>query len=87
MAIKILSDIHGEYGAMKAQLRPDDVAVLLGDYLNLIDFRTLDGILSEVYSREEIRKVLSLMATGDKEQARSKIRDSISGTPERFKSI
>ena len=82
-----MSDIHGEYEAMRAQLQPDDVAVLLGDYLNLIDFRTLDGILSEVYSREEIRKVLTLMATGDKEKARVKIRDAIGGTPEKSEQV
>jgi len=87
MAIKILSDIHGEYGAMKTQLLPDDVAILLGDYLNLIDFRTLDGILSEVYSREEIRKVLTLMATGDKERARVQIRDAIGGTPDKSEEV
>jgi len=87
LAIKIMSDIHGEYRAMRSQLRGDDVAILLGDYLNLIDFRTFEGILSEVYSREEIRKVLTLMATGDKEKARMQIRDSIGGTPEKSEQV
>lgn len=87
MAIKILSDIHGEYEALRAQLEPDDTAVLLGDYLNLIDFRTLDGILSQVYSREEVRNVLTMMADGDKELARVKIRDAIGGTPDKAERV
>jgi len=82
-----MADIHGEYGAMRGQLQPDDVAVLLGDYLNLIDFRTLDGILAQVYSRDEVKLALSLMASGNKELARQKIRDSIGGTPEKSEQV
>ena len=82
-----MSDIHGEYGAMRSQLRPDDVAVLLGDYLNLIDFRTLDGILSQVYSRNEIATALALMSTGDKDRPRRQIRDEIGGTPEKSERV
>lgn len=81
MAVKIISDVHGEYGAMREQLDPDDVAVLLGDYLNLIDFRTLDGILAQVYSRPEVETALAMMASGNKDAARRRIRDAIGGAP------
>jgi Icc-related predicted phosphoesterase len=87
VAVKIISDIHGAYGAMRAQLEPGDIALLLGDYLNLIDFRTLDGILAEVYSRDEVKSALSLMATGNKELARQKIRMAIGGTPEKSEQV
>jgi Icc-related predicted phosphoesterase len=87
LAIKIISDVHGEYAALREQLKPDDTAVLLGDYLNLIDFRTLDGILADVYSREEVARVLELMASGDKELARTQIREAIGGIPEKSERV
>ncbi len=74
MAIKIISDIHGEYEAMRQQLTPEDLVVMLGDYLNLIDFRTLGGILAQVYSREEIIAALSALAGGKREVAGRAIR-------------
>jgi Icc-related predicted phosphoesterase len=87
MAVKIVSDIHGAYDALGSQLSPDDTAVLLGDYLNLIDFRTLDGILAQVYSREEVVKALGLMAHKDKDVARARIREVIGGTPEKGEQV
>jgi Icc-related predicted phosphoesterase len=83
LAVKIISDVHGEYAALRDQLAPDDIAVLLGDYLNLIDFRTLDGILAEVYSKEEVVRALALIASGDKEQVRQQIRATIGGAAEK----
>ena len=83
MAVKIISDIHGAYGSMRDQLEQDDIAVLLGDYLNLIDFRTLDGILAQVYSRDEVVRALAIMASKDKDMARRQIREVIGGSPEK----
>ena len=77
MAIKIISDIHGEYDALGAQLEPGDIAVMLGDYVNLIDFRTLEGILTDVFSREEVERALALFASGDPHEARRKIREVV----------
>lgn len=87
MAVKIISDVHGEYQALHRQLEPGDVAVMLGDYLNLIDFRTLDGILAEVFTTEEVVKALALLAGGDKELARRQIRDVAGGTSEKFRRV
>jgi len=81
LVVKIISDIHGEYDALSSCLRQSDVAVLLGDYLNLIDFRSLNGILAEVYSREQIAQALGEIARGRKEYARSSIRDITGADP------
>lgn len=83
MAIKIISDVHGEYEALAGQLEPDDTAVLLGDYVNLIDFRTLDGILADVFSREEVARALELFARGDPQEARRRISEVVGGSPEK----
>jgi Icc-related predicted phosphoesterase len=81
VAIKIIADVHGAYDALAGALEPHDTAILLGDYLNLIDFRTLGGILSQVYAREEIVAALTALAQGRKEMARRSIQE-ISGTSE-----
>lgn len=83
MAIKIVSDVHGEYEALAGQLDASDTAVMLGDYLNLIDFHTLEGILAEVYTKEEIIRSLSLLAEGNKEQVKRQIRQIAAGTEEK----
>jgi Icc-related predicted phosphoesterase len=87
VAVKIVSDIHGEYRALANQLRPDDTAVMLGDYLNLIDFRTLEGILSEVYTREQVFMALIEFAKGRKEIARRSIREIAGGTSEQSRRV
>ena len=87
MAVKVISDVHGAYEALAAQLGPDDTGVLLGDYLNLIDFRTLEGILSEVYTREQIIFALMEFAKGRKELARRSIRDITGGTSEQSRRV
>ncbi len=87
MAIKIISDIHGEYEAMRQQLHAEDIAVMLGDYLNLIDFRTLGGILAQVYSREEILGALSALARGNKELAGRAIRQITSSDDNKPKKV
>jgi Icc-related predicted phosphoesterase len=84
LAVKIIADIHGEYDALADQLDPDDTAVLLGDYVNLIDFRTLEGILSEVYTREEIIQVLTILARAKGESARKQIREAAPGSPDKY---
>jgi Icc-related predicted phosphoesterase len=87
VAIKVISDVHGAYEALAAQLGPDDTGVLLGDYLNLIDFRTFEGILSEVYTREQVIIALMEFAKGRKELARRSIREIAGGTSEQSRRV
>lgn len=77
VTVKIITDIHGEYGALAAELSRDDTAVLLGDYLNMIDFQTLDGILTQVFPRQLVSAVLSVMASNESEIMHRAVRDSV----------
>ncbi len=84
MTIKIISDIHGAYTALGEQLEPDDTAILLGDYVNLIDFQTLEGIMADVYSREEVVRALSVFGKGNgvnRDEAKKLIRDVVTSDP------
>jgi Icc-related predicted phosphoesterase len=70
MELKIVSDIHGAYQDLAGQLAPDDTLIMLGDYVNLIDFATLEGILSELFTSEEISQVLCWINGKQKAKAR-----------------
>lgn len=70
-----MSDIHGEYEELARQLSHADTAILLGDYLNLIDFSNLGGILAEVYTREEIQYALHGFSKGKTGISKRTIRD------------
>lgn len=82
MAVKIISDIHGRYDSLAQVLEKDDTAVLLGDYLNMIDFQTLDGILTQVFPRQIVSAFLAVMANNETEMMHRAVRDSIKMPPE-----
>lgn len=87
MAIKIIADVHGAYDSLATQLDPGDTAILLGDYLNLVDFRTFGGILSEVYTREEISSALSALARGNSELAKRSVQEIAGGNEEKHRRV
>lgn len=70
MELKIVSDIHGAYLDLARQLTPGDRLIMLGDYVNLIDFFSLEGILTELFTIEEVRQVLEWIESGQKAKAR-----------------
>jgi Icc-related predicted phosphoesterase len=65
MRIRIASDIHGAYDELANLLHSDDTAILLGDYVNIIDYEDLSGILSEFIDRGTIKKTVDLIQSGD----------------------
>lgn len=86
MSIKVIADVHGAFDALEEQLEEDDIAILLGDYVNLIDFKTLDGVLAEVYSRELVESALELFAGGmanERDDTRARVRELVAHDPGR----
>ena len=71
MAIKIAADIHGDYADIAGQLEPDDTLILCGDYVEFVDYKTLDGIFAELLPRETIARVIGAMADGRKDDAKT----------------
>jgi len=78
MAIKLVSDIHGAHDALAAQLAPDDTLIMLGDYANLIDFDTLDGIISDIISKPRLMRVIMQVAAGQLQEAEELVADFVS---------
>ena len=71
MALKIASDIHGAYDELHEQLACEDTLILLGDYLDLIDYEDLSGMIAEFIPQKTIRAILDLISSGDLEQAKT----------------
>ena len=73
-AIYVISDLHGAVGALSAAVPKEAVLVLLGDLVNLLDYRGGTGILYDVFSRDAVERVSGLRARGRFDEAREVIR-------------
>lgn len=70
MATKIISDLHGATQALKREVGPEDVLLLLGDLVNIIDYTMMDGILVEIFGTEAVQEAVDLRAAGKFDEAR-----------------
>ncbi len=74
MRVTVVSDVHGAAEPLERAARECDVLVVLGDLLNMIDYRSMDGILVDVLGREPVATAASLRGRGLYEEARATIR-------------
>lgn len=58
MAVRLVSDLHGRFTGLPPAMMPEDVLIVLGDILDLIDWADISGILPEVVGRERLVKKL-----------------------------
>ena len=86
MAIYVVSDLHGAPDALKKAVPEGSTLLLLGDLLNFIDYTTMTGILTEVFSVEAVEQVLNLRAAGDFEEARKVMRERARGREDEIRS-
>jgi Icc-related predicted phosphoesterase len=70
VATYVVSDLHGATRELAGALGVGSTLVLLGDLINLLDYKTKTGILYEVFSVEDVEKVSTLRAGGRLEEAR-----------------
>ena len=66
----LISDVHGAFDAMADLKRCDERLLVLGDLLNLLDYRTGEGITADVLGREFALAAANARATGDYEGMR-----------------
>jgi Icc-related predicted phosphoesterase len=74
MRVTAISDLHGAVEHLDAVARECDALLVLGDLINILDYRTWDGILVEVFGREAVMEAAGLRAEGRFEDARRAIR-------------
>ena len=70
MAVYILSDLHGAADELRKAVPEGATLVTLGDMINFIDYFSMTGILTEIFSVETVSKVIELRTSGLIEEAR-----------------
>lgn len=73
MPLKALSDLHGATEALEREVSSEDVLLLLGDLVNIIDYRRMDGLLVDIFGMESVEQVVALRTAGKVEEAREVI--------------
>ena len=82
MALKIAADIHGDFQTLAGQLSPEDTLILCGDYIQFIDYETLDGVMAELVPKERIERVLRLIREDRLKEAQRAIGEVFVSNPE-----
>jgi len=77
MRVTAISDLHGAVEHVEAVARGCDALLVLGDLINILDYRTWDGILVEVFGREAVIQAAGLRSEGRFEDARRVIRERV----------
>jgi len=83
MRVTAISDLHGAVEHLDTVGKECDALLVLGDLINVLDYRTMDGILVEVFGREPVAEAAELRARGRFDEARAAFRASVgAGEPE-----
>lgn len=63
--VLIISDVHGEFDALAGLARSGETLLILGDLINLLDYRTGEGIIADVMGGDFGRRVSQRRADSD----------------------
>jgi len=66
----LVADVHGAAGALRKIAARGETLLVLGDLINFIDYRTNEGIVSEVAGTEFVAELVRLRAAGNLDEAR-----------------
>lgn len=86
MPIFVVSDLHGAADDLTKAIPEGSTLLLLGDLINLLDYTSMSGILTEVFSVEAVEEVSRLRAAGEVERARAVIHERTRGREEEIRS-
>lgn len=71
MTVRVISDLHSATDALKSEVSSSDQLLLLGDLVNVIDYKMMDGVLVEVFGVDAVQEVIDLRAQGRFDEARA----------------
>ncbi|MGD2051447.1 MAG: metallophosphoesterase [Acidimicrobiia bacterium] len=63
--MRLVSDVHGASAALRRIAAEPGPLLVLGDLINFIDYRTLDGIVADVSGRSFVAEMVRLRAAAD----------------------
>jgi len=81
----LVSDVHGAWEALRRVAARGGPLLVLGDLVNLVDYRTYEGILSEIYGRDLVGDVSRMRAAGAFDEARAAWRTAAAGREEKIR--
>lgn len=79
MSVYVVSDLHGASDALAKAVPEGASLVLLGDLINFIDYTSMTGILTEVFSVEAVEHVVRLRTAGEIHEARRVMQERSKG--------
>ena len=82
MPVYVVADLHGAPDALAKAVPESSTLVLLGDLINLLDYTTMTGILTDVFSVEAVSEVARLRTEGKMLEARDIMRRRAEGREE-----
>ncbi len=77
--MQIVADVHGAFDALAELARSGEPLLVLGDLINYVDYRTMDGIAAEVLGKAFVMQVARFRAIGDYEGSRALWREQMAG--------
>lgn len=75
----LVADVHGEFDALGRLARSGEPLLVLGDLINYVDYRTMDGIAADVLGKDFVRRVADFRGVGDYAGSRALWREQMSG--------
>ena len=85
MHLKVISDIHGAADALRREAAGADALLVCGDLVNLIDYRTLQGIAADVFGPEVTREFVAHRTAGRFEEAGRVLRSASQGREDQIR--
>jgi Icc-related predicted phosphoesterase len=67
----LVSDVHGEFEALSQVAARGEPLLILGDLLNFVDYRTMEGMLADIAGREFVAELTDLREQRGHEAARA----------------
>lgn len=62
--VLLVSDVHGAFEALRRIASSTEPLLILGDLVNLVDYRTMEGIIPDIVGRELIEETIVARARG-----------------------
>ena len=85
MAVYVVSDLHGAADSLRKAVPEGATLLLLGDLINFLDYISMTGILTEVFSTEAVARVVELRTAGRVEEARQVMHERAAGREDEIK--
>jgi Icc-related predicted phosphoesterase len=67
----LVSDVHGAFSALARVAAMGEPLLILGDLLNFVDYRTMEGMLADVSGRDFVIELTELRERGEHDAARA----------------